>query len=212
MTFTDSTYIDAKNVKEGSVILRPEFELLREFLRNEFSANMLNADIYFQPVFKTLDPSLRLIIDGDIKSTNLPIYYLDRNVIKDKFLSICKESNTELTKNVVDNKLSVDYLEFDELLYEETRCKVNSNSIMEAISEQRILKMINYFSEYIFFFTNKDELEIQLEKNLQNVIKNKITELIIKEGYNGSHLSNIAVRFDIIDSLEKAGSEYNYLR
>ena len=55
-------------------------------------------------------------------------------------------------------------------------------------------------------------MENQLKKNLQNVIKNKITELIIKEGYNGNHLSDIAIRFDIIDSLEKAGSEYNYLR
>tara|TARA_B100000767_G_C19532335_1_gene437152 strand:+ start:13 stop:651 length:639 start_codon:yes stop_codon:yes gene_type:complete len=212
MTFTDSTYLDAKKVKERTGGSRIEIELLRDFLKEEFSATLLNADVYFQPVVTTLDPSLRLIIDSEIKSTNLPIYYLDRNVIRDKFLSICKESNSELTKDIIDNKLSVEYVEFDELFFEETRCKVNHNSILESINEPGILKMINYFSEYIFFYQNKDEMENQLKKNLQNVIKNKITELIIKEGYNGNHLSDIAIRFDIIDSLEKAGSEYNYLR
>jgi len=212
MTFTDSTYLDAKKVKERTGGSRIEIELLRDFLKEEFSATLLNADVYFQPVVTTLDPSLRLIIDSEIKSTNLPIYYLDRNVIRDKFLSICKESNSELTKDIIDNKLSVVYVEFDELFFEETRCKVNHNSILESINEPGILKMINYFSEYIFFYQNKDEMENQLKKNLQNVIKNKITELIIKEGYNGNHLSDIAIRFDIIDSLEKAGSEYNYLR
>ena len=212
MTFTDSTYLDAKKVKERTGGSRIEIELLRDFLKEEFSATLLNADVYFQPVVTTLDPSLRLIIDSEIKSTNLPIYYLDRNVIRDKFLSICKESNSELTKDIIDNKLSVEYVEFDELFFEETRCKVNHNSILESINEPGILKMINYFSEYIFFYQNKDEMENQLKKNLQNVIKNKITELIIKEGYHGNHLSDIAIRFDIIDSLEKAGSEYNYLR
>ena len=212
MTFTDSTYLDAKKAKERTGGSRIEIELLRDFLKEEFSATLLNADVYFQPVVTTLDPSLRLIIDSEIKSTNLPIYYLDRNVIRDKFLSICKESNSELTKDIIDNKLSVEYVEFDELFFEETRCKVNHNSILESINEPGILKMINYFSEYIFFYQNKDEMENQLKKNLQNVIKNKITELIIKEGYNGNHLSDIAIRFDIIDSLEKAGSEYNYLR
>ena len=212
MTFTDSTYLDAKKVKERTGGSRIEIELLRDFLKEEFSATLLNADVYFQPVVTTLDPSLRLIIDSEIKSTNLPIYYLDRNVIRDKFLSICKESNSELTKDIIDNKLSVEYVEFDELFFEEIRCKVNHNSILESINEPGILKMSNYFSEYIFFYQNKDEMENQLKKNLQNVIKNKITELIIKEGYNGNHLSDIAIRFDIIDSLEKAGSEYNYLR
>ena len=55
-------------------------------------------------------------------------------------------------------------------------------------------------------------METHLEKDLQLVIKNKIIDLIRDKGYDGNHLSDITIRFDTIDSFEKAGSEYNYLR
>ncbi len=78
MLYWDSTYLDAKKVKEGSKKLRPEFELLKVFLRDEYFVILLNADIYFEPVVTTLDPSLRLVIDNEVKKTSLPIYYLSR--------------------------------------------------------------------------------------------------------------------------------------
>ncbi|TCI90625.1 hypothetical protein [Tenacibaculum sp. M341] len=212
MLSTDATYLKAKKIKDGTAELQIEFKELYKFLKKEYAATLLNADVYFEPVFKSLAPSLRLLIDNSIQETTLPVYFLDRNDIKEQFLSICNKYNSNLTANITNKDLRIEYYEFDEIFFHEALKNISYFDVLETINNNSIVKMIPFFNQFFFFFENQNNLNNELKNNSKNIFKSKIIELLKRKGYNGKRLSEVFIFFDLIDSIEKAGGVYNYLR
>jgi len=97
----DETYIIAKNILLGTNELELEFHFLKHFLNNEFDVELINADIYHEPVFKNLPPSLRLILDYERDKGRLPIKNEERKTkVGDVFINILKENRINKYQNI----------------------------------------------------------------------------------------------------------------
>ncbi|MFL1896694.1 hypothetical protein ACJRPK_13385 [Aquimarina sp. 2-A2] len=212
MLTNDPTYIKAKKVKEGIEKLTPEYSHLNDFLIKEYSAHLLNADIYYEPIVKSFGPRLRLIIDKEIDETKLPIYYLDRQIIGERFIKIYNKLNPETPKNFSAKELNVDYIIYDKMLFEETQLTVLDREILSSLKEPTIQRLISLGSEYIFLFENTEIMQQKKAELYDQTILKTLIQLIKKKGYKGKYTSKIHITFDIVESFNKPGSVYNYLR
>jgi hypothetical protein len=212
MLTSDSTYLKAKKIKNKEDKLAIEFQYLNEFILSEYSVNILNADIYYEPIFKDLGPKLRLIIDSNVEDSNLPIYYKDRYSISKKFLEIISSLSLDYNLNIEYEKLNIEYIIFEQLFYEETIGKLSNKTIIESLNDPSIIKLSIFWSEYVFFYKDSEVVNSKKNENFDKKYREIIIELVKQKGYNGNYLNKISIIFDSIESLEKAGSEYNYMR
>lgn len=207
----DKTYLEAKEIKENKRSLSIEFQMLKEYLFQEFNVEILNGDIYEEPVVKNLPLKLRIIIADSDWLNKLPVKHdLKKRLIADIFIDIIRKNSIEKYPVLEKGKLDVQYVLYAALRLEEIRRKVSMSKIKDRIGDKDILEIHTFTNTYYIFYRDKEVLEKRKKEGIR--IQKIIIELIKEAGYEGILIDKIRVTLDEIGTLKNAGSFYNYLR
>lgn len=214
MLISDRTYIKSKNIKQGRFKVELEFQYLKDYLLENFNVRLLNGDIYHEPIFKSLPTKLRLVLEGQNWKERLPIKYEEKKmIIGNRFINIIKENGIDKYGELKYGELDVQYISFDELKFKETKNKVKINAEIKRLLDDRdIIRIQPVYNTYIVFYPNQEILNKKRILRHDQLILSVIIQLLRKEGCKEEYLKQITIRLDEIQSIERAGGWYNYMR
>lgn len=210
MLFTDKLYIESKLILCGKIDLKEELKELKLYLKNNFSVELINADIYRQPVFTHMSPMLRLVFDKEKGYGELPILMEERiKKIGAVFNKIIVNTNISEYEDFVGIKLTVDYFDYNYYKFQESYQLV-STYLRQVLVD--IHSIYRFHDTLFLIYQTKELADFNKKSNLSNEVILKAKELVQCNGYDGVYLLKINVVIVDKPTIDIAGGFRNYLR
>lgn len=206
----DQTYIDAKEIITGKRTLQKEFQILKDFLDEEFGVELINADFYKEPVFKKLPISLRLILDFTKMNGKLPVFNAERKrMIGDVFIELLRENKIDKYQKLTFGGFNVRYIDVNYLRFEEALRHVSADI---RSFDTDITDILIGGHTFFILYSNTETLIRKKELKQEFNILETVVDHVQKKGYSGEYLKMVQVILDETATVEKAGGPYYYIR
>ena len=211
MIYTDKFYVDSKLLLCNYMTLTIEMEMLKSRMKNKFTVDLINGDIYQQPILDHMNPTLRLMLDKELGYGNLPIKKDERiQQIGFLFNEILIELKGKSIYSKYENAtLSVDYIDYNYLRFLECYHTVPSYLRQSLHDIESVYRYNNKI--YLVYLTDGISESRELVK-FKGEVLSKVMDIIRSNGYDGEYLKNISIEIVSKNEIVRAGGFRNYMR
>lgn len=208
MLYTDRLYIESKLILCGKIKVNKEILMLKTYLDKRFGVELINADIYQQPVFKHMAPSLRLLLDKEKDFESLPKRSEERiEKIGVPFSEIIARSECDLYKRLTDVELSVDYFDYNYYRFQECYQIVATYLRQVLVDIENIYRMNNTL---FLMYPSEEVANRHISSGIIDKVISMSKQLVECNGYSGPYLSEIKISVVDKPAVDRMGGLRNF--